>query len=70
MCLDGGPLSGSTPLPPWDPVLLHLTFHSILPGFILGTIGSWVGEAAKVLTSGNKAIVFEGRRFFETATNL
>jgi len=70
MCLDGRPLSGSTVLLPWDPVLLHLTFHSISPGLILRTIGSWVGEAANVLTLGNIAVVFKGRRFFETETNL
>jgi len=35
MYLDGHSLCGSTLLPPWDPVLLHLTFHSISPGFIL-----------------------------------
>jgi len=65
MCLDRRSLSGSTLLPPWDPVLLRLTFHSISPGFILGTIGSCVGEAANVRTPGNIAIVFKGRRFFE-----
>jgi len=70
MCLDGRPLSGSPLLPPWDPVLLHLTFHSISPGFILRTIGSWVGEAANVLTPGNIAVVLKGHGFFETETNL
>jgi len=60
MCLHGRLLSGGTLLPPWDPVLLHLTFHSISQGFILRTIGSWVGEAAKVLTPGNIAVVFKG----------
>ena len=70
MCPDGRPLFGSTLLPPWDLVLLHLTFHSISPGFILRTIGSWVGEAANVLTPGHIAVVFKGRRFFETETNL
>jgi len=70
MCLDGRSLSGSTLLPPWDPVLLHLTFHSISPGFILRTIGLWKGEAANVLTPGNIALVFKGRRFFETEINL
>jgi len=70
MCLDGRPLSGSTLLPPWDPVLLDLTFYSISLGFILRTIGSWVGEAANVLTPGKIAVVFKGRRFFETETNL
>jgi len=70
MCLDGRPLSGSTLLLPWDPVLLHLTFHSIPPDFILRTIGSWVGEAANMLTPGNRAVVFKGRRFSETETNL
>ena len=70
MCPDGRPLVGSTLLPPWDPGLLHLTFHSISLGFILRTIGSWVGEAANVLIPGNIAVVFKGRRFFETETNL
>jgi len=70
MCLDGRPLSGSTLLPPWDPVLLHLTFHSISPNFILRTIGWWVGEAANMLTPGNIAVVFNGRQFFKTETNL
>ena len=60
MCLDGRPLSGSTLLPPWDPVLLHLTFYSIAPAFILWTIGSWVGEATNVLTPGNIAGLFKG----------
>jgi len=63
MCLDGHPLSGRTLLPPWDRVVLHLTFHSISPGFIVRTIGSWVGEAANVLTPGNIAVAFKGRRF-------
>jgi len=70
MCLDGRPLSCSTLLPPSDPVLLDLTFHTISPGFILQTIGSWVGQAANVLTPGTIAVVFKGRRFFETETNL
>jgi len=70
MCLDGRPLSGSTLLPPWDPVLLHLTFHTISPGFILRTLGSWVGAAANVLTPGNIPVVFKGRQSFETETKL
>jgi len=70
MCLDGRPLSGSTLLPAWDPVLLHPTFHSILPGFILQTIGSWVGEAANMLTPDNIAIAFKRGQFFETETNV
>jgi len=70
MCLDGRSLSGSTLLPPWDPVLLHLTFHSISLGFILRTIGLWMGEAANVLTPGDIAVAFKGRRFFETEINL
>ena len=70
MCLDGHPLGGSTLLPPWDPVLLHLTFHSIWPGFILRKIGLWVGEAANVLTPGNIAVIFKGRQSFESETNL
>jgi len=70
MCLDGHPLSGTTLLPPCDPVLLHLTFHTISPGFILRIIGSWVGEATNVLIPGNIAVVFKERRFFETETNL
>ena len=70
MCLHGRPLSGSTLLPPWDSVLLHLTFHSISPGFILLTIGSWVGEAANVLTPVNIAGVFKGPRFFKSEANL
>jgi len=69
MCLDGHPLSSSTLLPPWDPLLLHLRFHSISPGFILWTIGLWVGEAPNVLLPGNIAVVFKGRHFFETETN-
>jgi len=70
MCLDGRPLSGSTLLEPWDPVLLHLTFNSISPGFILRTIGSSVGEGANVPTPGNIGVDFKGRRFFQTETNL
>ena len=61
MCLDGPPLSGSTLLQAWDPVLLHLPFHRISLGFILRTIGSWVGQAANVLTPGNITVVFKGR---------
>jgi len=38
MFLEGRPLSSSTLLPPWDLVMLPLTFHSISPGFILRTI--------------------------------
>jgi len=68
--LDGRPLSGSILLLPWDPALLYLTFHSISPGFILRTIGSWVGEAANVLKPGNIAVIFKGRQFFESETNL
>ena len=60
MYLDGRSLCGSTLLPPWDPVLLHLTFHSISPGFILQTIGSWVEEAANGLTPDNSAVAFKG----------
>jgi len=70
MCLDSLPLGGSTLLPPWDRVLLHLTFHGISPGFILWTIGSWVEEAANVLTPGNIAVVFKGYQFFESEINL
>jgi len=70
MCLDGRPLSGSTLLPPWDPVLLDLTFHSISSGFILRTIAWWVGEAANVLTPSNIAVVVKGRQFLESETNL
>jgi len=70
MYLDGRPLSGSTLLPLWDPVLLHLTFHSISPSFILRTTGSRVGEAANMLTSDNITVVFKGPRFFESETNL
>ena len=70
MFLDGYPLCGSTLLPPWDPILLHVTFHSISPGFIHWTIGSCVGEAANVLTPGNIAVVFQGRQFFKSETNL
>jgi len=70
MCLDGRPLCGSTLLPPWNPVLLHLTFYSISPGFILRTIGSSVGEAANVLTPGNIAIDFKGWQFFESETKV
>ena len=60
MCLDGRPLSGGTLLPPWDPVLVQLTFHRISPGFILWTIGSWVGQATNVLTQGNITINSRG----------
>jgi len=70
ICLDGRPLGGCTLLPPRDPVLLHLTFHSISPGFILLIIGSWVGEAANVLTRVNIAGVFKGPRFFKSKANL
>ena len=42
------PLCGSTLLPPWDPLLVYLTFNSISPGFILRTIGSCGGEAVSV----------------------
>jgi len=38
--LHGHPFGGCTLLPPWDPVSLHLMFHSISPGFTLVTIGS------------------------------
>jgi len=70
MSLDGCPLGGRTLLPPWDPVLLHLTFHSIPPGFILRTIGALVTEAANMLTPGNIVVVFKGRQYFESETNL
>jgi len=70
ICLDGRPLRSRTLLPPRDPLLLPLTFHSILPGFILLTIGSWVGEAANVLTPVNIAGVFKGPRFFKSEANL
>ena len=45
--------------------MLHLTFHSISPGFILLTIGLWVGDAANVLRPVNIAGVFKGRQFFK-----
>jgi len=48
-------------LPPQDPVMLHLTCHSLLQGFILLTIGSWVGEAANLLTPVNIPSVSKGR---------
>jgi len=70
LCQDGCPLCGSTLLLPWDLVLLHLTFASISAGFVLRTIGSWVGEAANVLTLDKIAFVFKGRQFFESETNL
>ena len=53
-----------------DPVLLHLTFHSISPGFILLTIGSWMGQAANVLTPVNIAGVFKGPRLFKSEAKL
>jgi len=70
ICLDGRPLGGCTLLPPRDPVLLHLTFHSISPGFILLTVGSWVGEAANVVTPVNIAGVFNRPQFFKREANL
>ena len=70
MCLNRRPWCGSTLLQPWDPALLHLTFHSISPLFILRTRGLWVGKAANVLTRGNITVVFKGRQFFESETNL
>jgi len=70
MFRDGRLLYGSTLLAPWESVLLHLTFHSISPGFILRTIGPWVGETANMLTPGNIAVVFKGNQFFESETNL
>jgi len=57
--LNDSPLGGRTPLPARDSVSLHLTFHSILPFFILLTISSWFGEAADVLTPGDLT-TFEG----------
>jgi len=60
ICLDGRPLGGCTLLPPRDPVLLNLTVHSISSGFILLTIGSWVGEAANELTPVNITGIFKG----------
>jgi len=42
--LHGHPFGGCTPLPPWDPVLLHHMFHSISPGFTLVIIGSGWGK--------------------------
>jgi len=70
ICLDGRPLGGCTLLPPQNLVLLHLTFHSISPGFILLTIGSWVGEAANVLTPVNITRVFKCPQFFKSQGNL
>jgi len=60
ICLNGSPLGGRTSLPAWNPVLLHLTFHSIPPFFILLTIGSWFGKAADMLTPSNLTFIFEG----------
>jgi len=70
ICLDVRPLGGYTLLPLRDPVLLHLTFHSISSGFRLLTLGSWVGEAANGLTPVNIAGVFKGPRFFKSEANL
>jgi len=70
MFLDGYPLCGSTLLPPWDRVLLHSRFHRISPDFILRTIGLWVVVAPNVLTPCNMAVVFKGRQFFQSETNL
>ena len=60
ICLNGSPLGGNTPLPARDPVLLHLTLHSIPPLFTLLTISPRFGEAADVLTPSNLTIIFEG----------
>ena len=70
MCWDGRPLGGCTLLPRRDPLLLQRTFHSMSPGFILLTIGSWVGEAPNVLTPVNIAGVFKGPLFFKSEANL
>jgi len=70
ICLDGRPLGGCTLVPPRDPVVLHLTFHSISRGFILLAVGLWVGEAANVLTPVNIAGVFKSRGFFKSEANL
>ena len=70
ICLDGRPMGHCTLLPPPDPVLLHLTTHRISPGFILLTIGLWVGEAPNVITTVNIAGVFKGPPFFKAEANL
>ena len=70
MCLDTCPLAGSALLPTRDLVLVHLTFRSISPGFIFGTEGPRVGEAANVLTPVDITIVFMAFRFWVGETNF
>ena len=70
MYLDTRPLASSTLLLTWDLVLLHLTFHSISPGFIFGTEGPRVGEAANELTPVDITIVFMALRFWVGETNF
>jgi len=70
ICLNGSRLGGRTPLPAQDHVLLHLTFHSILPVFILLTISFQFGEAADVLTPSNLLIIFEGIGLWVLKSNI
>ena len=62
MCLNGGPLGISAPPPAWDPVLLHLTLHSIPPVGIILIRNGWFQEATNIFTPRNITIVFMARR--------
>src|SRR5437588_12386184 len=62
MFLNNSPLGGSTPVPAWDPLLLHLTLHSIPSVTIFLTRNVWFQEAADILTPGNITIIFTARR--------
>jgi len=68
--LDGPPLRGCTLLSPRDYVFLYPSYHSISPGFRVLTTGSWVGDAANVLTRVNIAGIFKGPRPFKSKANL
>src|SRR5205807_5802701 len=70
MCLDTRPLAGSALLPTRDLVLLHLTFHSISPGFIFGIEGLRVGEATNELIPVDITIVFMALQFWVGETNF
>ena len=61
MCLNGRPLVRCTANKARDPLMLHLTLHSLPEGIILWGTSLGVGEANDELTTGNIAIVLMAR---------
>jgi len=64
MGLNGGPWGDFTLPPAWDPVLLNLTLHAILPTTIILMCNARFQEAADIVITGNITLVFLARPVF------